>query len=126
MPNYVYTKDYYRPILNSAQPPHKPFYVCPRRRYLYWTPAGLRNKKQSHSSAQGNRTSPFISFWYCHLGKYQDEFVRWWKATQQEQTAVLAKSLHELPAKVRDASDPMIQVNDKSFNKKKHKKKRDK
>ena len=34
LPNYVYTKDYYTPTLLGQ----KPFYVAPKKRYLYSTP----------------------------------------------------------------------------------------
>lgn len=67
MPNYVATKDYFTLALG----PHAEelCYMYPTRRYVYWTPKGLRTKEQNHSSALGTRTSPFVSFWYLHLGE---------------------------------------------------------
>merc|ERR1712039_73129 len=45
-------------------------YLFPRKRYMYWTPKGLRGRdkvQNQHAGAGGNRTSPFISFWYVNL-----------------------------------------------------------
>ena len=54
----------------------KPFFSAPEftllkpvKRYVYWTPKGLRgkDKQQNHASALGYRTSPFPTMWYCDL-----------------------------------------------------------
>mmetsp|Transcript_31251 Transcript_31251/g.76244 ORF Transcript_31251/g.76244 Transcript_31251/m.76244 type:complete len:379 (+) Transcript_31251:93-1229(+) len=58
MPNYVHSKPFF---------PAKEFmFVLPKKRYVYWTPKGLRPKEktQNHVSSRGIRTSPFMSFWY--------------------------------------------------------------
>jgi hypothetical protein len=55
-----------------------PLFVCPKKRYLYWTPHGLRSEQasgkkakghtSSHTSATlGTRTSPFPTVWYSDL-----------------------------------------------------------
>ncbi|KAJ1452778.1 hypothetical protein M885DRAFT_525963 [Pelagophyceae sp. CCMP2097] len=47
----------------------KPVYVCPLKRYCYWTPKSMRPRgnQQGHVSALGHRTSPFASFWCVDL-----------------------------------------------------------
>lgn len=60
MPNYVYLKDYF----GAFESVTKPFYIVPKKRYTYWAPRGLREKKHTHTNADlGERTSPFVSFW---------------------------------------------------------------
>ena len=68
MPNYVAAKpDFLARVSGAERPP--PVYVCPRKRYCYWTPKAMRakDKMQGHVSALGHRTSPFASFWYVEL-----------------------------------------------------------
>ena len=68
MPNYVAAKpDFLARVSGNERPP--PVYVCPRKRYCYWTPKAMRakDKMQGHVSALGHRTSPFASFWYVEL-----------------------------------------------------------
>lgn len=62
MPNFVYAKDYYYPSLTTTSQRVIPFYVSPTKRYSYTTPKGRRQLKSA------KYTSPFPSFWYCHLG----------------------------------------------------------
>jgi len=108
MPNWVYARDYYR---SELPPSARPFYIVPRKRYYYWTPRGRRSdvsgsgsKAKTHghtNAALGARTSPFISFWYC--GGLPSKAV---KRLRPPEGCVLARSLDELPAGVRDESDP--------------------
>jgi len=73
MPNYVCQKPYFLSALNrggrdsGGTRREPPVFVCPHKRYNYWTPKAMRtgDKVQSHSSALGTRTSPFLSFWYA-------------------------------------------------------------
>lgn len=58
VPNYVYVNPYYDPIMAAAEV--KPFFVVPRYRYQYWAPGGVRSDREQ-------KTSPFLSFWYCDL-----------------------------------------------------------
>lgn len=75
MPNYVCVKQYYVNAFSSptvageVKAIKQPYFLCPRKRYQYWTPKSMRPKEkvQSHSSTLGHRTSPFISFWYVML-----------------------------------------------------------
>eukprot|EP00241_Pyramimonas_parkeae_P018988 CAMPEP_0114314384 /NCGR_PEP_ID=MMETSP0059-20121206/21750_1 /TAXON_ID=36894 /ORGANISM="Pyramimonas parkeae, Strain CCMP726" /LENGTH=388 /DNA_ID=CAMNT_0001439463 /DNA_START=467 /DNA_END=1634 /DNA_ORIENTATION=+ len=87
LPNYCYAKNYFYPALKTGSlNAQKPFYLAPRKRYYYWTPKALANdsakarlggealerkKKRTHSGPLGERTSPFLSFWYCALGAIQ-------------------------------------------------------
>jgi hypothetical protein len=63
MPNYVAAKPCFAKMSRDW------LFVCPKKRYFYWTPKGLREQSatQSHASQFGNRTSPFISFWYVSV-----------------------------------------------------------
>ena len=64
LPNYVCARGDYARRLGEP-----PVYVCPRKRYCYWTPKAMRpsDKQQGHVSALGHRTSPFASFWHVSL-----------------------------------------------------------
>jgi hypothetical protein len=66
MPAYVADKEYFASSLGPLR--GGMLYLQPHKRYVYWTPRGLRSKLQSHASALGSRTSPFVSFWYIHPG----------------------------------------------------------
>lgn len=60
VPNYVYLKDFYVfYISNIANQGELPFYIAPKKRYLYSTPKGRRQQKSA------KYTSPFPTFWYC-------------------------------------------------------------
>ena len=59
VPNYCYTKPYYVRFLQDSKAEY--FYIAPKKRYLYLTPKGRRQHKSSKI------TSPFITFWYCHV-----------------------------------------------------------
>lgn len=61
LPNWVYTKPYYAPLLQRPPPPALRFYLAPKRRYLYTTPKSRRQLKSA------KYTSPFASFWFCSL-----------------------------------------------------------
>lgn len=63
-PNYV------RSLSAGRQTPVRPFYLCPKERYHYWTPDGLReqrNVKGHKNLVLGRRNSPFVSYWHIHL-----------------------------------------------------------
>jgi len=63
MPNFVHKKDYY---LNAMKSNHlRPFYIIPKKRYIYQPPANFRSKKKSDTHV---KSSPFVSMWYCWGG----------------------------------------------------------
>lgn len=67
VPDYFANRPNYAPTLRSV----RPFYLCPRERYHYWTPEGLRkghNSNGHRNLALGRRNSPFVSYWHIHLG----------------------------------------------------------
>jgi len=67
LPDYVCMSKKYRRSLDLQ---NGAAYLCPRKRYDYWTPGGMRTAhtdkyKNAHRSAfLGVRTSPFRSFWH--------------------------------------------------------------
>ena len=67
MPQWVHKKDYYEgSTTGRSVRPLRPFYVVPRRRYVYLPPRGLREKRDSDVH---KKSSPFVSMWYCWGGR---------------------------------------------------------
>jgi len=104
MPSYVARKDYFAAA--CARVPGGVCFVYPPKRYAYWTPHGLREreKTQSHSSALGSRTSPFVSFWFCSFGAHTAEVLA--AATGPERRLRAAHAVDELPPSVRPVELP--------------------
>ncbi len=104
MPSYVARKDYFAAA--RARVPGGVCFVYPPKRYAYWTPHGLREreKTQSHSSALGSRTSPFVSFWFCGLGAHAAEVLA--AATGPDRRLRVAHTVDELPPSVRPVEAP--------------------
>jgi hypothetical protein len=78
-------------------------FVYPPKRYVFWTPHGLRDKSklQGHSSALlGSRTSPFVTFWYVGgLGENLEAVLA--ESTGPARRLRAAFTLDELPPSVR-------------------------
>jgi len=113
LPNYVYRKDFFEPALRSGARPVMPFYIAPTQRYYYWSPKGL---SRSNPKVRGDgRTSPFVSFWYCHLGRYTEDICQWWNKSLRGKEGpggrrvVLARSTRQLPIGAMDVEDPSRQ-----------------
>lgn len=63
MPQFVHKKDYYINSMKARQ--CNPFYIVPKKRYIYSPPRNFREKKASDVH---KKSSPFISMWYCWGG----------------------------------------------------------
>jgi hypothetical protein len=63
MPTYVHKKDYYKEALKKSGA--KPFYLVPKKRYVYLPPKNFREKKISDVH---KKSSPFTSMWYVWGG----------------------------------------------------------
>ncbi|GKY94481.1 hypothetical protein MPSEU_000414000 [Mayamaea pseudoterrestris] len=63
LPNWVVKKDYYEASCAAANV--KPFYLVPRKRYVYAPPKDFRAAKRSDTH---KKSAPFISMWYCWGG----------------------------------------------------------
>lgn len=63
MPYFVHKKDYYNEALRKSGV--KPFYLVPKKRYIYLPPKSFREKK---SSDVHKKSSPFPSMWYIWGG----------------------------------------------------------
>jgi hypothetical protein len=70
LPNWVHKKDYYIRATsprssnknhNNSKPRCQPFYLIPRKRYVYLPPKGFRQAKKSDVH---KKASPFVSMWY--------------------------------------------------------------
>jgi hypothetical protein len=66
LPNWVHKKDYYKKSLVTAK--IRPFYLVPKKRYVYLPPKQFREKKTSDVH---KKTSPFLSMWYIWGGSSQ-------------------------------------------------------
>jgi hypothetical protein len=76
MPQYIHKKDYYKAILaKNKKDGIQPFYLVPKKRYVYIPPKNFREKKQSDVH---KKSSPFVSMWYIWGGSKQktDELIR--------------------------------------------------
>lgn len=68
MPQWVHKKNYYANAISkksSTNNPCNPFYIVPKKRYVYLPPANFREKKESDVH---KKSSPFVSMWYCWGG----------------------------------------------------------
>eukprot|EP00300_Choanocystis_sp_HF-7_P012902 c18082_g1_i1.p1 GENE.c18082_g1_i1~~c18082_g1_i1.p1 ORF type:complete len:350 (+),score=70.72 c18082_g1_i1:38-1087(+) len=106
VPNWVYTKDYYQPIVGKSGV----FYLVPKQRYQYWSPKHLRrDKKLTHTvSSLGCRTSPFVSFWHVSLAGLPSKSVRGCKEALATVTdCAVVPAVSALPDNARDSNDPL-------------------
>ena len=102
VPNYVYTRPKYEKLLGG----NRLFFVLPSKRYEYVTPSGFRK-----ASAREKKTSPFISFWFCHGVEHSAELIKAWRKAErvskdQMPDAMLVQSLRQLPQRCRATYDP--------------------
>ena len=66
MPTWVHKKDYYiNATTNNQKRTCNPFYIVPKKRYVYKPPSNFREKKESDVH---KKSSPFVSMWYCWGG----------------------------------------------------------
>jgi len=63
LPQWVHKKDFYVQCINSSG--MRPFYLVPRKRYVYQPPKDFRAPKKSDVH---QKSSPFCSMWYCWGG----------------------------------------------------------
>lgn len=125
------------PSLESTHSSRKqtlPFYVAPVKRYYYWTPkaliaarreasnktenavgaeSGKARRKKHHIGRLGERTSPFLSFWYCGMGdQLQLEALRWHRKLPRAAVMGYTVATHpnDLPPAVLDEWDPRRQA----------------
>mmetsp|Transcript_4916 Transcript_4916/g.10275 ORF Transcript_4916/g.10275 Transcript_4916/m.10275 type:complete len:520 (-) Transcript_4916:363-1922(-) len=69
MPNWVHKKDYYENSTTKNQiNASYPFYIVPKKRYVYVPPPDFREKKASDVH---KKSSPFVSMWYVWGGTSQ-------------------------------------------------------
>jgi hypothetical protein len=75
MPNWVHKKEYYEHSTTKNQiNPIYPFYIVPKKRYVYVPPPDFREKKASDVH---KKSSPFVSMWYVWGGtKKNDTLIR--------------------------------------------------
>ena len=66
LPQWVHKKDYYTAATTNLHP----FYLVPRKRYVYLPP---RDFRESRKSDVHKKSSPFVSMWYCWGGAVKNE-----------------------------------------------------
>jgi len=72
VPNFVLNKPWYKEGTKALGT--KPVFLCPRKRYSYLPPEGLRHEKKT--------TAPFESFWVMSLGAATASAVSAWNETE--------------------------------------------
>mmetsp|Transcript_9435 Transcript_9435/g.10944 ORF Transcript_9435/g.10944 Transcript_9435/m.10944 type:complete len:252 (+) Transcript_9435:55-810(+) len=71
MPTYVHKKEYFKQIIAQQKKSHQsqPFYLVPKKRYVYLPPKNFREKKDSDVH---KKSSPFVSMWYIWGGSSEN------------------------------------------------------
>lgn len=90
MPTYVHKKDFYKEALKRSGV--KPFYLVPKKRYVYVPPKNFREKKNSDVH---KKSSPFTSMWYVWGGsKAKNEVLiqRYLEVSKKNPSCELARS----------------------------------
>eukprot|EP00934_Nitzschia_sp_Nitz4_P004046 Nitzschia sp. Nitz4//scaffold106_size73319//26794//28158//NITZ4_005733-RA/size73319-augustus-gene-0.1-mRNA-1//1//CDS//3329532511//4036//frame0 len=84
MPQWVHKKDYY---INATS--HiRPFFLIPKKRYVYVPPPDFREAKKSDVH---KKSSPFVSMWFV-WGGTQSQNDQWLQRAKQIQTCEVARS----------------------------------
>ena len=93
LPNWVHKKDYYVNAL--AKSSIQPFYLVPKKRYVYKPPPGFREKK---SSDVHKKNSPFITMWFIWGGSYEmtEKLIHVFSTSSLPEKCVLARSKSSL------------------------------
>lgn len=101
LPNWVVKKDFYQTHTANIYP----FYLVPRKRYIYLPPKGFRDSRKSDTH---KKSAPFVSMWYCWGGNpsMNDELIRLFysNSAAQDISCDLARSksaLRDLRRKVK-------------------------
>jgi len=84
MPQYVHKKDYYKSILTKkGKQGIQPFYLIPKKRYVYLPPKNFREKKNSDVH---KKSSPFVSMWYIWGGTMEktEELIKAYTRSDQD------------------------------------------
>jgi len=92
MPQYVHKKEYYiNATTKNRTRPINPFYIVPKKRYIYKPPANFREKKDSDVH---KKSSPFVSMWYIWGGseKRNGELMNAFRNSCVMNTCDLARS----------------------------------
>jgi hypothetical protein len=66
LPQFFHKHEYYKRLTSSIHP----FYIVPKKRYIYLPPSGFREKKKSDTH---KKSSPFVSMWYVWGGRWNGE-----------------------------------------------------
>ena len=103
MPQYIHKKDYYKGILTKKNKNGiQPFYLVPKKRYVYLPPKNFREKKDSDVH---KKSSPFVSMWYIWGGsmKKTDDLIRAYERSGENKCEVArsTSALRDLRRKVK-------------------------
>ena len=92
MPQWVHKKEYYvKATSNKGAKPCNPFYIVPKKRYVYLPPPSFREKKDSDVH---KKSSPFVSMWYCWGGtdRRNEELMNAFRKSNVSSDCDLARS----------------------------------
>ena len=101
VPNWVYLKPYWQTTCQKMRQRYgsAPFFVAPKKRYIYHTPKGLR------ADSDDGKTSPFITFWFCFCQGWNKEAYSICEKDKIPGT-LLARETKDLPMTYLDQFDP--------------------
>ncbi|KAL7544969.1 hypothetical protein ACHAWF_008339 [Thalassiosira exigua] len=93
MPQWVHKKDYYINVTTKKN--RNPFYIVPKKRYVYSPPVNFREKKESDTH---KKNSPFVSMWFCWGGteKRNQQLIDAFKKSDVQSACDLARSKNAL------------------------------
>ena len=79
MPQWVHKKDFFLELTKDIHP----FYLVPRKRYVYLPPTDFREAKKSDVH---KKSSPFTSMWFCWGGTYDlnERLIRDFRLQQRQ------------------------------------------
>lgn len=84
LPQFVHKKEYYRKATEHI----RPFYIVPKKRYVYIPPKEFRKAKRSDVH---KKSSPFVSMWFCFGGSRNESLIRLFQQTKHP-SCLLARS----------------------------------
>jgi len=93
MPTYVHKKNYFLDMVKKGS--CQPFYLVPKKRYVYIPPKNFRAKKESDVH---KKSSPFVSMWYIWGGSTtkNKELMNSFRAYEHSSSCELARSKSSL------------------------------
>jgi len=89
MPQWVHKKDFYIKALTFKN--LRPFYLVPKKRYVYLPPRNFREKRDSDVH---KRSSPFVSMWFIWGGTQEqtEDLIKEFQKCSRQSKCDIARS----------------------------------